>query len=308
VGGNVWAITSYYNPVGYARRLSNFRIFRKNLGVQLAALELSFNGRFELTAEDADVLIQISGGAVLWQKERLLNLALAAVPRDVEDVAWLDCDIIFKRPDWVAEAQNRLKQLNVVQLFSEAVFIRAEEYGAISLHENGFAYVPGLASLSNAKDLILTGSNLERNSVKYVTGFAWAAKRRLLETHGFYDAAIAGSGDSLMAAAMLGRYESISKRYLFSEPRQRHYFRWAIPFCSSVAGSLGCVPGTIFHLKHGELENRRYSDRQQVFSNFEFDPDVDIKIGPNGAWQWARPRPDLEAHLRKYFASRAEDA
>ncbi len=168
--------------------------------------------------------------------------------------------------------------------------------------------MPGLVSLSDAKDLILIGSNLVRNSVKYVTGFAWASKRRLLQAHGFYDAAIAGSGDSLMAAAMFGRHDEISKRYMFNQARQQHYFRWAIPFHGAVAGRLGCVSGTIFHLKHGELENRAYADRQQVFSKFDFDPDVDLKVGANGAWHWARPRPDLEEHLRKYFVSRAEDA
>ena len=39
----------------------------------------------------------------------------------------------------------------------------------------------------------------------------------------------------------------------------------------------------------------------------DFDPDIDIKIGGNGAWHWARRRPDLEAFLSEYFVSRAED-
>jgi len=50
-------------------------------------VELSFDGRFELTDDDADILVQLSGGAVLWQKERLLNLALNAVPSAVKNVA-----------------------------------------------------------------------------------------------------------------------------------------------------------------------------------------------------------------------------
>ena len=36
-------------------------------------MELSFDGEFELEEKDADILIQLSGGAVLWQKERLLK-------------------------------------------------------------------------------------------------------------------------------------------------------------------------------------------------------------------------------------------
>ena len=59
----MWAITAYFNPVGYKRRLSNYRMFRANLGAPLATVELSFDGRFELTERDADLLIQIHGGA-----------------------------------------------------------------------------------------------------------------------------------------------------------------------------------------------------------------------------------------------------
>ena len=72
----MWAITSYFNPARYKNRLSNFRVFRANLGVPLVTVELSFDGNFELSEKDSDILIQVSGGAVLWQKERLLNVAL----------------------------------------------------------------------------------------------------------------------------------------------------------------------------------------------------------------------------------------
>ena len=119
----MWAITSYFNPLGYRRRLSNYRLFRANLTIPLVTVELSFNGVFELENKDADILVQLSGGAVLWQKERLLNLALKAVPTEVEHIAWLDCDVILKREDWAAEAKRQLQDLNVVQLFSEAVYL-----------------------------------------------------------------------------------------------------------------------------------------------------------------------------------------
>ena len=35
--------------------------------------------------------------------------------------------------------------------------------------------------------------------------------REILESHGFYDAGIVGSGDSLMAAAIYGRYDAVIK-------------------------------------------------------------------------------------------------
>ena len=51
----MWAITSYYNPVGYRRRLANYGLFRANIGVPLVTVELSFDDRFELTDQDADI-------------------------------------------------------------------------------------------------------------------------------------------------------------------------------------------------------------------------------------------------------------
>ena len=54
----MWALTTYFNPVRYKRRLSNYRIFRSNLHIPLVTVELSFDGHFELTKNDADVLIQ----------------------------------------------------------------------------------------------------------------------------------------------------------------------------------------------------------------------------------------------------------
>jgi hypothetical protein len=60
----MWAITSYYNPLRYKRRFENYRTFRRNLTLPLLAVELSFDGEFELTKGDADILVQISGGAL----------------------------------------------------------------------------------------------------------------------------------------------------------------------------------------------------------------------------------------------------
>ena len=59
----------------------------------------------------------------MWQKERLLNIALGAVPDDVEDVAWIDCDLVFESRDWPQAAKQALKSDNVIQLFSEVRYL-----------------------------------------------------------------------------------------------------------------------------------------------------------------------------------------
>src|SRR5262249_46941224 len=90
----LWAISSYFNPAGFRRKLANYRLFRERLIVPLVTVELAYGPNFQLTEGDADVLVQIRGRDVMWQKERLLNLALQALPGECKNVVALDCDII----------------------------------------------------------------------------------------------------------------------------------------------------------------------------------------------------------------------
>ncbi len=93
--GRLWAVTAYFNPCRYRTRLENFRTFRERLAVPLVAVELVYGGRPELEAGDANVLVRVEGHNVLWQKERLLNVALSLLPDRCEAVAWVDCDLVF---------------------------------------------------------------------------------------------------------------------------------------------------------------------------------------------------------------------
>jgi hypothetical protein len=123
----LWAITAFYNPAGFQRRVANFRIFRNQINVPLLVVELSFGGAFQLDPSDADIVVRCLGGAVLWQKERLLNVALAALPADVVHVAWLDCDIVFEGSDWGQCASSALGKYKLVQLYSHVIDLDQDE-------------------------------------------------------------------------------------------------------------------------------------------------------------------------------------
>ena len=114
----LWAITSFYNPRHYRRRQFNYAVFRERLPLPLLAVELSFNGEFELCPDDAEIVLQYASGDVMWQKERLLNLAVAALPPECEQVLWVDCDVIFQRTDFVEAISRELEQIPLVQPFS----------------------------------------------------------------------------------------------------------------------------------------------------------------------------------------------
>jgi hypothetical protein len=304
----MWAVTSYYNPVRYKRRLTNYRIFRANLGTPLVTVELSFDGQFELTKKDADVLIQISGGAVLWQKERLLNVALKAVPSYVENIAWIDCDILFSQPDWVKKAISQLEDNNVIQLYSDMVDLSPDE-GSI---RRELTEPTTLGIIAYAKDIGQKAFEFPASSSPSIrsranAGLAWAARAELIRKYGFYDAMIIGSGTRAMAFAIFGQFDEVATRLYLNNVRYQHYLKWAKPYHHAVQQRVGYVAERIFHLWHGDLSHRKKSDRHRVFAKFDFDPNVDIRIGESGQWEWSRPRPDLDDFLMNYFISRAED-
>jgi len=66
----VWAITSYFNPVGYTRRRQNYFAFRRHLKIPLATVEVAFHDDFDLPPDAADILIRLRYAGLLWQKER----------------------------------------------------------------------------------------------------------------------------------------------------------------------------------------------------------------------------------------------
>ncbi|MGK7943573.1 MAG: hypothetical protein AB4058_03810 [Microcystaceae cyanobacterium] len=98
------AVTSYFNPLKYRSRKRNYLFFKNQLSIPLLTVEWSPNGQFDLTEKDADFLIQLSSGDLMWQKERLLNLAFSQVPDHFKYVAWLDSDIVFLDQDWVKKS------------------------------------------------------------------------------------------------------------------------------------------------------------------------------------------------------------
>ena len=305
----LWAITSYFNPVGYKNRLANYRKFRKFLRAPLVAAELSFTGSFELQAGDADILVQLVGGDVLWQKERLLNVALEHLPRDCDVVAWLDCDIIFADDQWLARAHDALRKFRLVQLFTErcnlargASIDRARPAVVDSTAQSlGFKIATGRAE---PDDLRIAGAAWTRHAT---AGLAWAASRALLDKHQLYDSCIVGNGDRAMLCAAMQKFDYGADALRMNARQLEHYMAWAKPFSAAVGGRVGYIEGQTLHLWHGYWADRRTAQRHEGLERFEFDPFSDIAATASGSWRWNTDKPAMHEYVRGYFASRNED-
>jgi hypothetical protein len=304
----MWALTTYFNPIRYKRRLSNYRIFRANLRIPLVTVELSFDGQFELRNEDADVLIQRAGGAILWQKECLLNIAIKSVPSYVKNIAWIDCDILFGRTDWVEDAEKQLNErYNIIQLFSKAIYLNKEDSGQLLYKYNSYPTVPGLIALYCETGILPLDKRAvsTQGEIAYNPGLAWAGKTEIFKKHGFYDLAIIGAGDLYMANSIFGTMDSIIKLHDLNEPRRKSYLQWGQQFHQTVAKRVSYIPGEIYHLWHGDTKNRNYRDRYKILA--AFNPQTDVYIGDNGVWQWTNPNSALAEQLRAHFINRRED-
>ncbi len=307
--GTLWAIVAWFNPLGHRIKQEHFRIFRERLkqqGVPLMIVELAVGtAPFELTSDDADQLMQVRGRDLLWHKERLINLGVKALPPQCDKVAWLDADVLFERSDWAEETSRSLEQYVVVQPFSMSVRLMQGEtwldkterlpVGSSEhevLHSLAFGvFAKGYASLS-------------RYLVAGHSGYAWAARRSLLEQHGLYDANILGNGDLNMAHAMFG-VEHIRTGRL-SPCARKHMIEWATRFYADVDRSVGYVDGWVQHLWHGDKANRRYETRLERLPEIDFDPTTDLVIEPSGVYRFAQAGP-LSEWSRKYFLERRED-
>jgi hypothetical protein len=138
-------------------------------------------------------------------------------------------------------------------------------------------------------------------------GLAWAARRNVLDIHGFYDACILGTGDRAILCAALGRFDYGIDAVAMRGRQMEHYLAWARPFHETVAGRVGFIEGGICHLWHGDLANRKYAERNQGLAGFGFDPFTDIVMDRSGCWRWNSAKTEMHQYVRHYFESRKED-
>lgn len=309
MGGDLWAITCLFNPAGYASRVHNYRTFRRHLGLPLVAVELAFDDRaFSLGTGDAERLVQIRDGDRLWQKERLLNLALARLPDSCTRVVWLDCDVIFPDPRWPDDVAAALDAWRMVQVFGDLEDLAPGDDGSDggeSVHVSGAVVREHERGRLPAGFFSRTGGRTAPGSS--VTGIGWAFHRDDLAEFGLYDACVMGSGDRAMTCAALGRHDELARALHLNAARRRHYLEWARPFERCMRGRLSWVEGRALHLWHGSFEDRGSGHRSREFAAFDLDPYEDIEIGPSGAWRWASARPEMHAWVARYFEGRRED-
>jgi hypothetical protein len=310
LGGQMWGITTYFNPAHYANKinhLARFSMKARGQGLKLAIVEVAFNDDpFVVDQALGDLVIRVKSSSVMWQKERLLNIAVSQLPAECDKIAWLDADLIFENESWVEDTSRLLDSFVIVQPYDLAWWLprgvdtpskewRAENFLQVM---HGFAFTQGK---EHSHDFPIGH-----------WGFAWAARRTLIESNGFYDRLILGGGDLAMAWAMYDdEFCFPSEQWLdqLGTPSQiEDLVAWKNRFYRDVKGSVSYVKGSVYHYWHGTIANRAYTTRQMILKNADFDPKIDIQLDENGCWKWSTSKPNLHKEVMGYFWSRREES
>ena len=279
VDSKLAVITTFFNPHNFINLRYNYLKFSEKIKekADLFPIELSFDGNFFI--EDENV-IQIKGTEenILWQKERLLNIALENLPKEYTNVAWIDCDIIFENENWVDDVNNELQKYKVVQVFN----------ACNRLNKDDKVYK---VSHSIVKKTIESGE-LVNNSIG-TPGFAWAIRREVIDKIKFLDINILGGADAVMFRSFFGNIFSAEKK------------KWCEDAFSEVDSSVNYIPGNITHLYHGDRKNRSYGNRYDILKNNNFSYDEDLYKDENNLWR-IKDKKIIE-EIKEYFGKRQED-
>lgn len=284
-------ITCIFNPTNSKKLKQNYIEFRKKLNHPIVTVELAFNDQ-EFFVEDA---IQIRGNEknVMWQKERLLNIALESLPSNVDKVAWLDADIVFQNENWLKETEQKLDHHKVVQPF-ESVFETTQFREPVN-QGMSFGKFKSLYSIEHPWPQPWPR-----------VGVAWAAQRNVLK-NGFFDRHVLGASDTyqLLSWLHMWDHEMIGRMNPYL---RKEFLLWAWDSAEAVNGDIGFVSGNIEHLPHGTACGRKYYERDQILVEQEFHPSQDITLDENQIYQWNSDKISLHSKVKQYFYNRNEDA
>lgn len=294
---NIAAVTCHFNPQRSHARIRCYERFARQfprIGLELFTAEGSVDDRWEIPGAWRYAL---DPEACLFCKENLLNLAIARLPERFDRVLWIDSDVILLDHEYADKLSAALDRYDVVQGFAKLQY----------LGKNGVPETSWRSSLMlmNSRD----GTHIAdaTNWKACYPGLAWATTRELLtKCGGIYDRVITGGGDNAWAIGVLGDFpRHLANRWsdlLCEDIRQ-----WAAGLTPHVR-SVGYIESNGVHLYHGNLNNRQYAKRNEMFREVSFDPQRHLEYAPNGTIRWSQEAPaEFKEFVRAYIHGRKED-
>jgi len=264
-------VSCFFNPQRSLYRLQAFDTFYDSIKDLNHTIVECVIGDGVLQLPESKSIQRVYTKSLLWHKEGLLNRVIAGLPSQYKYVFWLDADVLFTNRRWLVEGVKVLQRERIVQPFEFCVHLERDEVkpgfnldllrpycnDPLRPHPRfwrGFGASHGMG-LSNSLDYHVHGH----------VGFAWGARREVLDRVGLFDRALIGGADHVMAHAAVGQIPHHCIRTTFVENLDE-VVDWSRRFYGATEGRLGFVRGDLWHLWHGDVEKRRYFERIRDFT------------------------------------------
>jgi glycosyltransferase involved in cell wall biosynthesis len=322
VTSSLHVVTAISNPWQFNSRYELFERFLEQMlraGVHVTAVEVVYDDRVTLADRIYDRLVErkeelanrhfnlirVRTRDVLWSKESALNLGISQLPEDWRMCAWIDADVQFHNPNWVADTISALNHYDVVQPWSHAMDL-CPQHSPVDPGKTTTSFMYGYLNKIPTK----TG---RYDDSQHHPGYAWACTRRAWEEiGGLLDTACLGAADRHMSMGLVGKAE-LSYPSQVTQGYKDSVLAWQRLAKAHIRRNVGYVPGMITHWWHGKKVNRRYHDRWSILVRNQFNPYLDLRMNRGqGVWRWAEDDSErmqnLRDEVRQYFLDRREDS
>lgn len=311
-------ISCFFNPQNSPYRIKAFNHFYdsiKHLNHQIIECVI---GDSKPQLPENENIKRVYTESLLWHKETLLNKIISELPKKYKYIFWVDADVIFTNQDWIIEAVDDFENYgtNILQPFEYCVHLDKDELSPSFDTEDykGFEVIddPKLKhpkmwkSFCSNFEIGLSGDeNYDRHGH---VGFAWGAKREVLEKVPLYDRALIGGADHIIAHAAAGHFvqSEIGADRKVHPCIQKTFTdnidevtSWSKKFYSVVQGRISYVPGDLYHIWHGDIDKRQYFQRVKDFTS----KTKSITIQDENGLYVTRDRDNI-AYMQNYFKKR----
>lgn len=301
-------IACYYNPENNPYRLLAFQHWYKSIKhLNHRIIELTIGKDTKRQLPQSPYIYHQQADTLLWHKETLLNQLITILPREYKYVFWVDTDVIFTNLNWLTDSVAALASTaTIVQPFEYCIHLEKGQLAPTDLDVplQRFNCMdpkrrhPRVWRSFAANHATLTTYSCDPDYDKHGhVGFAWGARREVLDNCPLYDKALVGTADHIMAHAAAGHLNHHCILKAFGQS-VTDIHAWSCKFYRQTVGHLGYAPGDLYHIWHGDLKAREYLKRTIEFDRLA----SEVKDRDRNGNYTATGEP--AAYLRRYYNKR----